>query len=164
MREIKISLIDPPTTIQGRFLRIFLLPMLGVGYFLIGLSDSISLHNEGHWLGILITPYFFFALALVLQGYILSYSDRKNYIMLRKEYIILKKPFRRKKIIPTDQVRDIYFTKECVAIKLHTLEKIEVKYFLTFEHIEMFKQAVSEYLSRDISSRPSSSSVSYSNI
>lgn len=164
MREIKISLIDPPTTIQGRFLRIFLLPLLGVGYFLIGLSDSISSHNKGHWLGILITPYFFFALALILQGYILSYSDRNNYIIFRKEYIILKKPFRRKKIIPKNHVRDIYLTKEHVTIKLYTLEKINVKYFLTFEHIEIFKQTVSTYLDRNVSPSPSSSSVSYSNI
>lgn len=161
MRETKISLIEPPTTVQGRFLRIFLLPLLGVGYFLIGVIDSLPLHQTDHWLSILLTPYLFFALALVLQGYILSYSDRNNYIIFRKEYIIIKKPFRRKKIVSSDKIHDIYLTKEHVIIKLYTLEKIEVKYFLTFEHIENAKRVISDFSVREEASH--SSSVSYSN-
>lgn len=162
MRETKLSLIEPPTTVQGRFLRIFLLPLLGVGYFLIGVIDSLPLHHTDHWLGILLTPYFFFAFALVLQGYILSYSDKNNYIIFRKEYIVIKKPFRRKKIVSSDKIHDIYLTNENVTIKLYTLEKIEVKYFLTFEHIEIVKQVISDFLIRDGASQ--SSSLSYSNM
>lgn len=163
MREIKIPLIEPPTTIQGRFLRIFLLPLLGVGYFLIGITDSLSLHHDNYGLSIFLTPYFFFALALILQGYILNYTDKSNYIVFRKEYIILKKPFRRKKIIPSDHIHDIYLTKENVIIKLYTLEKIEANYFLNFEHIERFKQTVSDYL-RTRDSLHSSSSLKYSGV
>ncbi len=148
MREIKISLIEPPTSLQGRFLRIFLLPLIGLGYFTIGLSDYLSSHHEDHWVGILVTPYFLFTFALVLQGYILRYSDKNNYVAFQREYIILKKPFRRKKIIPVDQIHDMYLTKQHVIIKLHTLEKIKAKYFLTFEHIETFKQTIAEYLGK----------------
>lgn len=148
MREVKIPLIEPPITLQGRFLRIFLLPLMGLGYFTIGFSDYLTSYNEDHWFSILVTPYFFFALAMILQGYILSYSDRNNYLAFHKEYIILKKPFRRKKIIPLNQIYDIYLTRQHVIVKLHTLEKIKAKYFLTFEHIESFKLAISEYLEK----------------
>lgn len=163
MREIKISLIEPPITLQGRFLRIFMLPLIGLGYFFIGLSDYLTSYHDGHWIGILVTPYFLFALALILQGYILSYTDKSNYIIFHKEYIILKKPFRKKKIIPSDQIHDIYLTKQNVIIKLYTLEKIKAKYFLTFEHIEAFKKTISDFLSKP-DAYHASSNIKYSNI
>ncbi len=154
MKDIKIYLKEPPATLHGRFLRIFLLPLIGVGYFLMGVSNHLADFHHDHWLEILITPYFIFALALFVQGYIINYTDKNNYIIFQREFVVVKKPFKPRKIIPAGYIHDIYLTRQDIAIKLLTLEKIEAKYFLTFEHIEVLKEAIAEFLSSSSSRFP----------